>query len=777
MKRRLEDVAVYFYAAAALLALCAYAFSGYFTRLWADDYCFSASLRLEGFWAAQVNAYLTTSDRYSVMPLVGVSELFGPHAIRVLPGLAALGWLLSLSWFFFRARSQTSGLGKGEILLLSSHLVLFSLLAAPNLFQVFYWRTGMLTYFMPLVVQVCLGALLLAQPLPGDRPLLSWLRLPGILLLAFFAGGFSETTAALQTTALLLALAAVFIFLKTHAQKSWFLALGVALLGSLLAMLVLFISPAAILRQQRYFVPPPGLWSLLGLTLQFAFDFITLTLRGLVIPALVAGAVPFVLAFRKPSPAAPRRRINLILALLAVWGAVFLLVASCFAPSVYAQSSYAEERAQFPACFVLVCGLSASGWLLGKRIAALPPAPALQKIAVLLLIALSLYPLRLAVLTYAGMEPYRQRAAQWDARDLLIRAELAAGAQDLVVPALDSIAALSEINSDPAYFVNRCSAPVLRPQHHSHGITLQHAKLAVHLINRQAGSEQFALLILDLKSRFHPQQHLVHDFRRDELHAVIIAENEIAWEDAHIVAQVTGQHDGHIYIGDHPPAKRVRRGAKGEDWEIRHFQHVLGVAAVPGDQHPAAAVGIGHLAAHLAKMGWLHIPAAVKDQDRSRLRFGHRPHHNLLRVTTLRLIFRVDCLAFFFGQFIPYQRVQLHRQRPAHQLHPLAQGAKTLRKHRVAHAQGVQRVRHAAAVTGPPVALNSLAVADFQVPNFLGGNAERSGFWHRIFLLRVLYRHLDMLHHRSYGALYPVADFNSHGDFSLARTCFSRHVQ
>jgi hypothetical protein len=458
MKRRLEDVAVYLYAVAALLALCVYSFTGFFTRLWADDYCFSGSLRLEGFWTAQVNAYLTTSDRYSVMPLVGISEIFGPHAIRFLPALAALGGLLSLSCFLFRVRAHIAGIGKGEILLLSSHLVLFSLLAAPNLFQVFYWRTGMLTYFMPLVVQISLGALLLAPSQSGGKTPLSWLRLPGILLLAFFAGGFSETTAALQTTALLLALAAVLIFLKAPARKTWSLALGVALLGSLLAMLVLFISPAAILRQQRYFVPPPGLWTLLGMTFQFAFDFITLTLRGLVIPALVAGAVPFVLAVRKTSTGAPRRRKNLFIALLAVWIAVFFLVASCFAPSVYAQSSYAEERAQFPACFVLVCGISASGWLLGKRIAALPSKPALHPFAVLLLLALSLYPLRLAVLTYTGIEPYRQRATQWDARDQLIRAELAVGAQDLVVPALDSIAALSEINSDPAYFVNRCSA-------------------------------------------------------------------------------------------------------------------------------------------------------------------------------------------------------------------------------------------------------------------------------------------------------------------------------
>ena len=466
MKRWLEGSGVYVYSASALLALGVYALSGTHTRLWADDYCYSGSLRAEGFWVSQLNAYFLTSDRYSVMPLSSLSEFFGVNAIRFWPALAVLLWLGALAWLMVVLLARAGRPGKPEAVLLAAHLLLFSLLMAPNLFQVFYWRTGMLTYLMPLVVQTCLAALLLGagqgrsllpeRDSPGNA-WRAWPRLGGLLGLAFWGGGFSETTAALQAAALILALGGVLLLDRDPARKHNLRELGAALLGALLALLVLFLSPAAHLRQ-GYFAAPPGLLALLGMSFQFAFDFISLGLRGLPLPSLVALVVPLLLGLLAPAPGGAQAQRVRLLALPVVWVVVTLLVAACFAPSVYAESAYAEERAQLPAVFVLVGGLSASGWLMGRLASASISRPSWRAAAALLLLLLSLYPLRVASQTYAKIAPLRQRAALWDARDRQIRAQLAAGAEDLLVPALDSIAGLSEIGPNPNYFVNRCSA-------------------------------------------------------------------------------------------------------------------------------------------------------------------------------------------------------------------------------------------------------------------------------------------------------------------------------
>jgi len=195
------------------------------------------------------------------------------------------------------------------------------------------------------------------------------------------------------------------------------------------------------------------------MSFRFALDFIYFTLRGLPVPALAAAAVPFLLAVRKPALSSRHPKF-LWLALLAAWIVAYILIAACFSPSVYAESAYAEERAQFPACFVLISSLCTSGWLLGTLVSGwLKKRPNWRVvIAALLLIISSLYPLRMAAINYEQVDFYARRAAQWDQRDADIRAAVASGSTHLVVPGMDSIAGLSEIGSDPAYFVNICAA-------------------------------------------------------------------------------------------------------------------------------------------------------------------------------------------------------------------------------------------------------------------------------------------------------------------------------
>ena len=79
-----------------------------------------------------------------------------------------------------------------------------------------------------------------------------------------------------------------------------------------------------------------------------------------------------------------------------------------------------------------------------------------------------------------------------------------------------------------------------------------------------------------------------------------------------------------------PGPEGIGAGAKGKEGKIGHLQHVLGVTAVPSEQHSPAAVGVGKLAAHLTKLSRLHVAAAIKAEYAARRLRGDRAHHQLL---------------------------------------------------------------------------------------------------------------------------------------------------
>src|SRR5262245_25599304 len=95
----------------------------------------------------------------------------------------------------------------------------------------------------------------------------------------------------------------------------------------------------------------------------------------------------------------------------------------------------------------------------------------------------------------------------------------------------------------------------------------------------------------------------------DELDTIIVAKNKIAGHDFDVVGHVAGQVNGPVDFGDDPPSKRVGARAEGEEREVRHFEYILRVSTVAGDEHASAAVRVRHLATHLAKVGGLHIAA------------------------------------------------------------------------------------------------------------------------------------------------------------------------
>jgi len=441
------------------LGLAGFAYTGSFTRYWADDYCYNAVLNQDGFWKAQISFYRNTSDRYSVIPLVGISEVFGPQAIRYWPPVAVVLGVGVLAWAIW----QVAGAGRlkasrAHVLLAAEIVMFFTFWQAPNLYQALYWRTGMLTYFMPLVFQLLLAGWVLRF---SHRKAPTWaVFLAG--LLAFWAGGFSETTAALQMGAVLLSLAWVSVVGRANLRASAaFRLLLAALVGTALAMIALYVSPANAARL-KHFEEQAGLVDLVILSLRFGVDFMIDTVKTQPLPSGVLVMAALALGLLDGSA---RERLSLgrwALTAAGVAAVTYLLLVCVMAPSVYIQVAYPEYRALIAARLVMTAGLVGLGWAsgwagagLGRRIL---PGVRMAVGAALLLVLLSLYPLRALTVLAAELPAHRQRAAAWDARDLEIRQKRQAGEQDISVVALDSVAGLMDLHPETEWWVNNCAA-------------------------------------------------------------------------------------------------------------------------------------------------------------------------------------------------------------------------------------------------------------------------------------------------------------------------------
>lgn len=439
---------------AFLVPLGVFALIGLQTRYWADDYCFSASLQEHGFWPAQAHFYQTTSSRYLVILMVALSELFGVQTISWIPliNLAFLG----LAFFAcLRALGRLAGLVESDWvpLMAGLGLLFFLVLLAPNRLQAFYWRSGLLTYSFPIS--------LLLFNLSGLLNV--WRRSRATLLttvlafvLALLAGGASETFVALQTAVLgLLGL----ILLshprgrRRHAALTW---LTAALVGSLLALVVLVLSPANAYRQ-AIFPAPPSLFGLLGMSFSNAARFVGSSLLSLPVPHVVLFLFGAFFGLRLP---VQRGGVGHGKALLGILAITYVLLVAVVSPSAYAQSTWPEARALILARLVLVVGVFALGLLLawmgrdalGTRLTLFQST----WLSLSLLLALSFYPLRSAWQELPAVEPAQQWARAWEARHAYLLNQPASGLVHTVQ--FDSLGRLLEIGPDPTNWVNVCAA-------------------------------------------------------------------------------------------------------------------------------------------------------------------------------------------------------------------------------------------------------------------------------------------------------------------------------
>jgi hypothetical protein len=442
------------------------AWTGRLARYWADDYCYSMMMAAGGWLRGPLNWFMSSGNRFSTIYMVGLQDSFGAGAIRFLPAAVLTAWLGAWIVFLLQLRRTVApALGIPAVLAFAALQVYFAALLAPDRLQTLYWRMGTLHYTFPLSLLLLNLALCLVQ---FRRAAVSAGLAAVTAGLAFFAGGFSETYVALQAGLFGLGIAAGLAFLPSPLKRRSAAILSPGLVGSLLAMGLMLLSPSNTWRQAA--LPPPASpGPFLVYTVRYTFDFIRDTLRGMPLPLLALGVLSAGLAYAgywrvRSTALKPVQALGAA----ALWlAAGLLLTASAVAPSVYAGLQFPAGRALMPTRFILLACLSAACICLGALPRGLvrPGSRTGQRVEIAVLLALlagGLYAVRLVVAPIPEQAQLSAWAVRWDARDAAIRSARAAGQRDLLVQEVEVVRGLEDLGPDPHNWVNGCAAAYYR---------------------------------------------------------------------------------------------------------------------------------------------------------------------------------------------------------------------------------------------------------------------------------------------------------------------------
>jgi hypothetical protein len=234
-----------------------------------------------------------------------------------------------------------------------------------------------------------------------------------------------------------------------------------ALTGGLAALLVMAISPANALRLGT---PPPPFPELVSLTFRYTIEYISGAFRNQPLPALVSFLVAFLFFFNQKfaDTILSADRKNQLFRYLAIVPALgFILIAASFAPSVYGQG-FPLERARFSGTVIYIASLMSMGGLAGVLAAQWRPSFLSGRVLGWMMICLfgliSVYPLRHAWLIVGLIPEYKNRGVAWDEREIYIMELKSQGHTDLLIPQLDGVYGIKEMDVDTNHWVNRCAA-------------------------------------------------------------------------------------------------------------------------------------------------------------------------------------------------------------------------------------------------------------------------------------------------------------------------------
>ncbi len=442
-----------------------YAIQGIYSRYLQDDYCYGAEVKSQGFFYAQVDSYFNpmpyNSNRYSLTLFSGISEsLGGPYSVPFLPVLAMISWAGAIYFVLFQwQKTRQKPIPTFLLILVSLVLLFFTLYLSRALYQVLLWRSAMLPYLVPAVINTYLAGRTIQLSRREKSSKKYWIEL---FLVGFLSAGFSETAAIWQFT--LWGLALIFSFVnrnKSLAARRVIPLILVILAATLVGMICLIVSPVNFDTNRSVNISSPDLVTAILTSLRFGWDFIYDSIKSLVLPF----AVVFLFGFwtgwlAKPEQSHPVRYF--LTRMVVVAAICYVISFVSMIPTLLAMASYSGDRALFPAHFILVTGVFSMGWMTSGLFSSLKPtwttSRSFSALILMLSLGLFVYTARIAPRIYDDISPLRARAAAWDQRQAGILQAKAQGQMHVNVPAFDSIALVLELRPDEGFWVNVCAA-------------------------------------------------------------------------------------------------------------------------------------------------------------------------------------------------------------------------------------------------------------------------------------------------------------------------------
>ncbi|MDP4126297.1 MAG: hypothetical protein Q8912_05060 [Bacillota bacterium] len=429
--------------------------TAYWTRMFADDYCTAGILHSKGFWGAQVYWYEHWSGRFSYDLAVHCSEIFGMIAIRFLPVILVGLFVASLALvfvIFYRLDEK-----KVRRVLVSTFLAAFIapliITAAPNVYQVLYWQTGSLTYFIPFIFFNIVLALIYLRATSYNK-----LRIISIAALAFFAGGFSESYIVLQISILSMLIVYGLIWGKKEVKN--IRNLGVALLSSIVSMIVVIAAPGNTVRSASL----PARTSLVAAiyeTILKSGSYVLELIKNK--PFMATAGVLFVLGLVLSKVFLPKLKESfstIIMRFLYLVGCGFAIVCAVFLPGLYALGSTPPERTLFLIVYPLLMLSFVLGLFSTPLIERLWPKKEKAIVVVLVTTAaiiLSLLSYNRYISESKVLDSMRVYGMEWDVQNKVLEASRGSN-KTVIVNVLRPIGDLDVIWTDRNSWVNSCAA-------------------------------------------------------------------------------------------------------------------------------------------------------------------------------------------------------------------------------------------------------------------------------------------------------------------------------
>ena len=456
-----------------LVSLIIFAYIGTFTRYISDDYYAAASLQEYGYWGAQAYWWKIWTGRYSFIALILFVDILGLRVYPILAGLSLLFWILSLSWAAYQLLSQVSFPRKMLVSVsLGSMITWMSLRSLVQYPEVVFWKTGICNYAIsPILFSFFFG--LLRYRLRKASSIRTW-EMIAAMLLSFISGGLSETGVAVQ----IILLGGGFYFLvfkEKQSQKNALLLLSSALLGSILSLVVMSLSPGNLARAGDLdnVFQIPDLVSRFYSSFSQALSFIPkwfierTTLAGL---AMLFGMILYLVYSTAHRTITVRQTLQTffefsIFAFLGVWAAL--------APSYLARGYAPPERAILIPYFLITCLVILWGWLTASLLNMFfrkAHTIVLQVILIgLVYIALVFGPIATISANLDLIPVLRTYSNLWDERHQFIKDAVKQGETSVVVTNLQkhkdlsdldksSLWIVGELEEDPDYWINQGAA-------------------------------------------------------------------------------------------------------------------------------------------------------------------------------------------------------------------------------------------------------------------------------------------------------------------------------